>query len=903
MEGQVGAYEILSLIGEGGMGQVYRAKDKRLGREVAVKVLPPEYARDADRLRRFELEARAVASLSHPNILAIHDFGKEGETCYVVMELLQGMNFRRVLEQGPLPVRKVIDYASQVARGLATAHEKGVIHRDLKPENLFLTRDGQVKILDFGLAKLQPTAEDSSDPTLSTVPMKTDAGSLLGTVGYVSPEQVRRESVDHRSDIFVFGAVLHELLTGRRAFLKESAIETLNAILNEEPPVPERESGSVPPGLVRILRHCLEKNPAERFQSARDLAFHLESLSFPSGDETQPIHYAPGRAAGRRRWRVPALIILSVLVILAALWVTRSFHSGAQAPTRHLDVVVPARAPIGDIFSKRCFCLSPDGRHLVYTSDRGEQAALFTYSFGSGETLALRGTEGGISPAFSPDGKWVAFATSGEGRLQKVPAEGGAPVTLAQAEGPGTVVWSPDGRLYFSTLFGAFGAPFGTPHWVGPDGGEVHSFCSPDPARGERRVDVSGILPGGDRLLLSVSRLDGGSNIDLYSTKDGSRRTLIPNGHGARWISTGHLLYTPSGHSRTVMAVPFDPDRPEIAGSPRGILDGVAWGTQYDVSSDGTLVYLPADAETSRNALVLRDRTGMERRLLEADGVMNLPRFSPDGNRIVLGKSETEVLAVRLWVYELGRQAFSRLFSETPGTSRIILENCPVWSPGGDRLAFLLQRMDLSYTLMTASSSGGESTLLAKLQNGDEPGDWSPDGAWIVFARPDRTLDSPATDIWLLPLENPSSCAPFMRTPYNEGGARVSPDGRWLAYFSDESGEFEVYVQSFPKPSQKQKISRDGGGYPIWSRDGRELFFRTADGVYAVPVTTGETFKAGPPELLFKVKPVLSSDEFWWDVGPDNRGFVMVQDIKPPLTHFRVTLDWFEELRRKIPVK
>jgi serine/threonine-protein kinase len=557
---RVGPYEVLALMGAGGMGEVYRARDERLGREVAIKVLLAAAARDPERRQRFEQEARAVGALNHPNVLAIHDVGDHEGTPYLVSELLDGETLRDRLDAtSRLPTRKAVDYATQVAQGLAAAHDKGILHRDLKPENLFLTRDGGVKILDFGLAKLtEPDLESDTDAPTRT--RHTQAGTVVGTVGYMSPEQVRGRDVDHRSDIFALGAVLYEMLAGRRAFAEETPAETMTAILKHEPAGPPDSDHRVPLGIERITRRCLEKKPEERFQSARDLAFHLQVQSTASGSAASPVTGQP-----RRRWPNRVTLVVLGVVLLAAVGRLVEWMASREGPppTTRLNLVFPANAP-PDLGSNESLALSPDGRRLVYAGFVEGQRRLLLRPLDRYDVTPIPGTEGGYGPFVSPDGEWIGFYA--EGKLKKVPMGGGPSVTLADnvwdAHGAS---WAEDGTVVFTraVLLGL--------HRVPDTGGTPTELTEVDASRGEVSHLSPQILPGRRSVLFTVLRQDG-PQIEIVDLDSGERKVVAQDGGHARYLETGHIVFVRSG---ALLAAPFDAaprDLPHAAGAhrPRG---------------------------------------------------------------------------------------------------------------------------------------------------------------------------------------------------------------------------------------------------------------------------------------------------------------------------------------------
>jgi Tol biopolymer transport system component len=872
------------------MGEVYRARDTRLHREVAIKVLPPSFSQDADRLRRFEQEARAASALNHPGILTVHDFGSEAGAPYVVSELLEGETLREKLAGGRLPVRKALDYAAQVARGLAAAHDKGIVHRDLKPENLFVTKDGRLKILDFGLAKL--TLPELAGTPLTEAPTETrgtEPGVVMGTVGYMSPEQVRGQLAGHRSDIFSFGAVLYEMLAGTRPFRGDTAVETMNAILNEDPPDPSRSVAELPPSFDRIVRHCLEKSPEDRFQATRDLAFDIETLSStPSGTATAPAGVGIARRSSRALpW---GLAVLASVVAAAALWMRQSASS--QTPmVRRFALSLPMIQPRGILatLSASTIVVSPDGSRLVYVARRGGDAELRLREMNRLEETPIPGTDGGVVPFFSPEGRRIGFFS--RGKLKTVDLASGDVATLCDSRWAWGGSWAADESVFFVP-----GSAAGI--WrVSARGSEPRILAAPNYADGERSYRFPEVLPGGRAVLYTLIRTRGGSaspdtSIAVLELSTGKRRVLVEAGSNAHYAATGHLVYARTG---ALLAVPFDLAKLEVTGPPKPagedvLTDPGTAAAQFSFSGDGTLAYVPASVEASRGNVVWVDRKGVAEPATDTPRSYGYPSVSPDGRRMAFAIAESA--NTDIWVLDLDRGSLTRL------TSDAAIDLRPTWTPDGERVTFGSNRagpMDLYWTKADGSESE-KALMTAPLAQ--QPTSWSLDGRHLAY-----TEEDPRTgfDLWVLTLGGPR--IPFLRTPFDERGATFSRDGRWLAYTSNESARDEIYVRPFPGPGQKWQISTGGGSEPVWARNGGELFYRSGDKMMAVAVSTTPNFQAQKPRLLFEGEYERPDPMTSYDVTPDGR-FVMVRgETQSAPSPLHVVLNWFEELERRVPVQ
>jgi serine/threonine protein kinase/Tol biopolymer transport system component len=857
---KVGPYEVVSQLGEGGMGEVYRANDSRLHRAVALKLIGLT-GTNGDRLRRFEQEARSIAALNHPNIIAIYDVGTHGEVPFLVTELLEGESLRERLNRGPIPLRKTIEIATQVAQALSAAHERGIVHRDLKPDNVYLTKDGHTKLLDFGLAKEQAAGAAVG---MTVTSAQTTPGTVMGTVGYMSPEQVRGMPADHRSDIFSFGTVLYEMLSGKRAFTGGSSVETMHAILNEEPPELDTTATRIPPGLERILRHCLEKNPADRFQSARDLTFALASLS---GSETSLLPL-PAQAARPDRklryWAIAAAVVcLGLLAALAFL------YSPATTKAHRMEFAVPTQ---GEVSQQ---AISPDGTMLAYVSP-GETGdySIFVQRVGSLQSLKLAGTEGASYPFFSPDDEFIAFFAAG--RLKKIPVGGGNPVALASvlsARGgswgrKNVIVYAPDasGPLWRVDADGSNARPLTDKIFKGTDNSHRWPVFLPDGVhflfwRGD--FDESKDYP---EVGAYVSDLEGKAKSQLLACRS------------SIGYSEGNLFYVDDKTS--LVAVGYKPGSTRITGKPHTIVEQVGmspstyWGA-FSVAENGTLIYhLGAGAPLSQLTWV--DRNGKELGTVGEPGIIANPNISPDQTRVSFDLANRHEKNVDVWTYNL-HNATSARFTFDPSE-----ETTGVWSRDGKTIAF--RGIGNSNVLRLKESSGLRADVgLTKLPEGVSdflPSSWSLDDRSILAT---AELDKSGSSLVLI------SVADGKITPFLEGGAKrngqISPDGEWVAYESNETGDWEVFITTFPTAGGKLQVSRTGGRQPRWRGDGKEIYYLDPHGtLMAVPVTTDPGLSTGAATALFatNVRPYISStDLFTYDVTRDGARFLVDRYFRP----------------------
>jgi eukaryotic-like serine/threonine-protein kinase len=891
---RLGPYEIVAPLGAGGMGEVYLAEDTRLDRKVALKLLPTQFTADADRVRRFVQEAKAASALNHPNILTIYDIGTHEGAPYIVSELLEGETLRQRGEQEPIPVRKAMDYAVQIVRGLTAAHGKGIVHRDLKPENLFICQDGRVKILDFGLAKLKASSSargiGPETPTLA----QTQPGVVMGTVAYMSPEQVRGQDADHRADIFAFGVILYEMVAGKRAFVGETAAETMTAILKQDPPAMAETNRQVSPGLERLVRHCVEKRPEERFQSASDLAFALEALSGISGESVVTGLKQPDSPAWYKRRERWAWIAAGVFLIglLASLPFTLAYLRQTPAEVRliKLSLPPPEKASLGSI------AVSPDGRWLAFTAATGGNDQLWVRALDALTAQALPGTEGARYPFWSPDSRSIGFFTGG--KLKKMEFSGGPVQTLCDAGTALDGTWNRDGVIVFATR--GFGL-----YRVSVTGGNATLMVSPDWARQEIEYRSPCFLPDGRHFLYYIGT--GRKEIRgvyLGLLDGGVKQRLLGAESNAVYAPPALLLFVRDG---ALLAQSFDARELRLSGDAFPVAERVGRDQNilrgnFSVSESGVLVYDPSVNRQSKQ-LVWVDRGGKQIRSLGAVGSWTKPRLSPDEKRVAADRLDSQTLTLDLWLYDVTGVAGSR-FTFDPADDLF-----PVWSPDGSRIVWSSNRDGTNHLYQKGASGAGQDALLLKSNNRKFPTDWSLDGRFIIYYE-----INPKTkrDIWVLPLFGDQKPFPFLQTEANEVGAQLSPDGRWMAYISDETGEYEVYVRSFPEARGQRQISTKGGSGPHWRRDGKELFYYAPDGkLMAVEVKSvlpagghgsgeGATFESGVPHALFEFR---SGNAVYfhapYTVTADGQRFLLNTLVDEsggaPLT---VVINWTEGLKK-----
>jgi serine/threonine protein kinase/Tol biopolymer transport system component len=890
---KIGPYEIRSPIGAGGMGEVYRAVDSRLGRDVALKVLPKTFACDSERLHRFEQEARAVAALNHPNILAVFDVGEQDGAPYLVSELLEGESLRAVVDRGALPQRKTIEYGVQIAQGMAGAHEKGIVHRDLKPENIFITKDGHIKILDFGLAKLmQASAEEADGATLA---LGTMPGAVLGTPGYMAPEQVRGQKADARTDIFAFGAVLYEMMSGQRAFVRDTPAETMTAVLKEDPAEISNQIHPVSPALDRIVRRCLEKNPEQRFQSARDLSFALGALS-----GTDASGFTQASDASRKiSWRVwiPAALVL--IAVAAVTWLVARRPADS---TPRMEFAIPVPGEVSHM------AISADGRMLAFISpdESTGMPMLFVQRVGASSAREIPGTEGASYPFWSPDDTSVAFFANS--KLQRVAVSGGSPQTLAHvnyARGgswgkKNVILYTPDpgGPVWRVNTDGSQAAPL-TDKFLGK--------ADSDRFLGKADSDRWPLfLPDGNHFLFlegyfSTPSKDAESAIYLTSL-DAKERTLVVHARSNVGYAPGYLFY--ADEQAALRALPFNAAKGAAEGDARVIVDRVGyqpsvyWGA-FAVAENGTVIYSKT-AEAAQSVLTWYSRAGKVLSRVGEPVVQANPALSPDGSRVSVDITDLKANNLDVWIEDLSRNTSTR-FTFDPAE-----ETDGVWSRDGKIIAYRSLAVGAGVNYKDADGLKPDKALfklgkaikgvgnVGSIDTPDSfdaiPNSWTPDDKQILCAVQTSTKNS-RSFLVLVPVGG-GTPTQFLPGDASQTNGQISADGKWVAYASNESGEWEIYATTFPEAAGKWQVSRGGGTEPRWRGDGKELFYLGQTGMLmSVPVEATGTFSSGAPTALFQVRgraPISSTDLFTYDVTKDGQRFLVNEYLKPdhvvPLT-------------------
>lgn len=861
---RLGHYELLARLGAGGMGEVYRARDVQLEREVAVKLLPPDVSADRHRLERFGQEARAAARLSHPNILAVYDLAAEGSDVFLVSELLEGRTLRERLAEGALPWRKAVDYALQICAGLAAAHERGIVHCDLKPENVFITGEDRIKILDFGLARLRKDPLGAEEPT-ATVTLHSSA-TIHGTLGYMAPEQIRRAEVDARADLFSLGTILYEMLAGHRAFPVGNPAETLGSILKEDPP-PLRPV--IPGALARIVGRCMEKEPAARFRSAHDLGFALEAVA-GSREEwgERLLAWVPVRHAGWRRALYAGALAAAVGLAYYAGFRLQPVKS-AQAVRFSLSL--PEGSGLVE-FTAAPMAITADGESLILAlaDDRGTR--LWRRRLDSEAFTPIEGSEGATSPFLSPNGQWIAFAA--DGKVKRISIGGGTAQVVADAQQFFGGCWLDDQTIVYVPR-----APRGL--WqVSTSGGRPVQLTVPSGADDIFHIWPA-CLPDGRTVLFSQWR--GGKQIDesaiAYVTRDGRQKGVLVDGaYHARYLREGQLLFARVG---TLMAVPFDLRSLELRGQPRPIVNGVLANVNsqvafYETSNTAHLAVVQGQYEQPQRRLVWVDRNGIAKPASGLSKPFSSPRTGSDGRQVLTWLQDDEVA---VWLLELGQGGLSKL-------SRGIDDHSPVWSPDGKQVAFDSTRSGRHQLYLAAADRPGQEVQLTSEPRDHFVNVWLPDGR---LAYTDYSVED-GGDIWLIEPRAGAEPQPLVQTPFSEQEPAFSADGRWVAYVSDETRAKEVYVQRFPLAGPRVPVSRNGGEEPLWSRSGSELFYRKGRDMFAVEVTGGDQPRVSTPRVLFSGRfhynlyPTTT-----YDVAADGR-FLMVEEAPPARRPIHVAL-------------
>ncbi|HXC33267.1 MAG TPA: protein kinase [Verrucomicrobiae bacterium] len=880
---RLGAYEVISPIGAGGMGEVYKARDTRLDRTVAIKVLPDHFADRGALRERFEREAKTIASLNHPHICTLYDVGREGSTDYLVMEYIEGETLAQRLAKGPLPIQQTLLFAIEIADALDKAHRKGITHRDLKPGNIMLTKSG-TKLLDFGLAKLAqdnnaPVAPESQLPTMKGA--VTAQGTILGTLQYMAPEQVegKTDQIDARTDIFAFGVVVYEMATGKKAFEGKSQASLMAKILETDPVPMATLAPMTPPALDRIVKRCLAKDPDDRWQSARDICQELRWIS-DGGSQSESAKTAPAPSVSRRErlaWIAGCVIACALVGVLG--WILKP----APAPlpvTRFAIPLPPGQISLSPDAPR--LAISPDGQNLVFVANpKGGSERLYLRAMNRPEAAAIAGTEGAAAPFFSPDGQWIGFFA--DNKLKKVSISGGSPIILCDApELLGyRASWGRDDQIVFRPAL--------------PDLFQVSAAGGTPQSLGFYRAFSPEILPAGNALLFTEgapvgTNLAASAHVAVRQLKGGEPRELAA-GASPIYSPTGHLIYVQAG---ALTAVPFDAKRLTVTGSPVPLGLDVGQSTvtgtaQYSLSSNGTLVYFSGGAQAVQRKLVWVDRSGAEQPLPAPPHAYRTPRISPDARHVAVAGVDADV-----WVYDITRDSLTKLTFNGAAT--------PVWTPDGKHVAFgsAAGTPHGSNIYWQPSDGSGRADALTSFdQNAHNTGSWSPDGQVLAF---EEINPASGRDVLIFTLGD-RKVRPFLNTKFDETAPEFSPDGHWLAYASDESGRYEIYVQPYPGPGGKWQISTDGGMEPRWAHDG-EIFYRSGPKLMAVQTKLTPSFSADKPKMLFEGAyiPTLQTMANY-DVTPDGRRFLMVKANEDAESgqQINVVLNWFEELKQKVP--
>ncbi len=891
-------FKITDKLGEGGMGEVYRAEDSKLGREVAIKVLPELFAQDAERMARFSREAQVLASLNHPNIAAIYQVEHDGDHHFLVMELVEGETLAERIKRGRIPLDEAMSIALQIAEALEAAHDRGIVHRDLKPANINFTESGKIKVLDFGLAKALESgagADSSpSHPSLSLSPTltahMTGAGVLLGTAAYMSPEQARGEAADRRADIWAFGIVVMEMLTGQTVYAGKTMSDTLAGILAREPEW-EALPDDVPPVIQNLLDRCLQKETSDRLQAIGEARIAIAGyLADPEAARARATAVGYAQLPVWRRALPWAALGLAAVATGAAItgW-TRSPEL-SKPETMRLNVEIPVEDTLLTQIGSSVV-ISPDGTHLAYVTGNPATRGLHLRALDQLEGRMVSGGDLAYLPFFSPDGEWIAFVTPNE--LKKVSVSGGTPLTIATVDFCRGASWTPDDHIIFSPEQQAplFRIPAA--------GGEPEQLTTLDEEKGEITHRWPHVLPDGNAVLV-VSHTENArfaeATIEVLDLETGERKELIQGGTYPRWADSGHLLYAREG---TLYAVPMDPVSLELQGTPGPVIESLttnegAYGTaHYSVSDTGKLVYMQGAASAAAYDAVRVDLDGQVSPLLEDPGNYWSPAFSPDGRRLALDIA-AESGNGDIWIEDLDRGIHTRLtFDDADDTA-------PVWSPDGEWIYFRSDRGN-SYDIFRVAADGSEQPVRLTENDLDQaPTSLTPDGETLVFS---QIHSENGWDIMTMPPTGEDEPEVFLSTPFIEYGGKVSPNGKWLTYGSNESGSWEAYVRPFPSGRGEWQISAGGerASYPMWSSDQTRIFYRTAVGISVAAVElNGDTFRAKRPETLIESRFVDLFPSLDFDVAPGAEYLVMFQGSNSADTvdHVVLVTNWFDELEQ-----
>ena len=882
----LGTFTLEAQIGKGGMGEVYQAKDQKLGRDVAIKVLPEEFAKDADRVARFQREAKLLASLNHPNIAAIYGLEESGGTHFLILELIEGDTLADRLKRGPIPVEESLKLALQIAEALEAAHEKGVIHRDLKPANIKVTPDGKVKVLDFGLAKAfageQTELNLSNSPTLSAA--ATQQGVILGTAAYMSPEQAKGKSLDKRTDVWAFGCVLFEMLAGEAAFQGEDVTEILASVVKASVNL-EVLPKNLHPRVREILTQCLKKDLKDRYRDIGDVKLELEKANAdPSGLVAQPVSIEQPLAKPRQIF--PWIVLTAILCIIIAglvAWHLKPYEPGPVTRFYHeLDTDQELNTPLA------LLAVSPDGKQFVYATRKG----LCLRSLDGLDAKLIAGTENSKMPFFSPDGKWIGYWSETEGQLMKIRTDGGAPVFITRDEPVGYLSWYKEDTILYTGEQGIMSVSSneGVPELLIKE--TDNPFYTPR------------FLPD-QKSVIFTQEIGGVYKITVQSLESGEK-SIVAQGSDAYYLPTGHLVYL--DEKNNLVAQPFDLKKLKSTGPQVPMIEDIArFGPpEYAISNSGTLVYMSGtNGSSTERTLVWVNKSGNEEALAAPPNAYANISISPDDSKIALSiesNDETDI-----WIWDPSFENLRRLTFD--GNS-----SYPLWTSDGKHIVFSRQTQGIGYLCRTAADGMGEIDQLLSLKNGAlYPWSYSRDGKTLLLCEY-AFAGIQDMDISALSMKGDQEKRLLLNDKYWESQTKIAPNGQWMAYVSDDEGQGNVYVRPYPEIAKgKRQISMSGGHSPIWSPEGKQLFYRHGDEVISVPVGTGPDFSYGNPKILFRGMYLSVGYGIYeitpWDISPDGNRFLM---IKPPQAtdgesaaetprKINIVLNWFEELKERVP--
>jgi eukaryotic-like serine/threonine-protein kinase len=885
---KLGPYEVVEQLGAGGMGEVYRARDTRLGREVAVKVLAAHLASSPELKQRMEREARAVSSLNHPSICHLYDIGSQDGIDYLVMEFLEGETLGERLRKGAIPMSEILKIGIAVAEALAVAHRQGIVHRDLKPGNIMLTKSG-AKLMDFGLAKSATAGlggSSSSAPLLSAArtmseasPLSplTTAGTIIGTIQYMSPEQIEGKDADARSDLFALGTVLYEMVTGSRPFEGKSQISVASAILEKDPAPISAVQPLTPPAFEHVVTSCLAKNPDDRIQTAQDVRLQLkwiaqERTSAPPPQQQRDDEKAKGRE--RLAWLIAGALVV-ILVVFSVWW----HVSKPVEQTTYYSAPLP--------FASRDVAVSPNGHTVVIVGyqESERKNMLWIYEPGSQEAASLPNTEGANFPFWSADGRSIGFFA--DGKLKKLVLAGGPAQTLCDAPNGRGGAWNKDGVILF-TPNGLLGVGL---YRISATGGTPTPVTTPDKSLGEDSHRWPTFLPDGIHYLYSAINLSGRKelySIYLGSLNSSEKRLITRSRANAAYAEPGYLIFY---RDQTLFAQRFDTKKFELTGEPSPILNDIQYWPRvaravFGVSNTGLLV-AQKSGDNGISQLIWFDRKGQQVGVVLKPGVYGNIFLSPNGKFLSTDTSDPASQNTDVWTYDLETQGAKRLTFDPS------IDSMPVWSPDGNRIVFASNR-ELKFDLYLKDANGAQEEKMIGQGNTDRfPNDWSRDSKYLLFAY--------GPDLWYLTIPDFKSSL-FLKATSTLKVGRFSPDGKWVAYGSNESGRWEIYVTSFPGAHGKWQVSNAGGDQPKWRGDGKELFYLAPDGkIMAVSVTTGASFDAGTPAVLFQANPremIATSEQANYDVSKDGQRFLVNSQVKTAMTPMSVVLNWTAKLNK-----